>query len=583
MSHWWQNTASHDYTLTVAGRDIIDYVPLDLSPIRFEESGSNAVGRMTFYVEDPDLALGWPSRPEVQLVDNVTDRYLFGGIVLRRRLVPMPGGGRITECECVSWDWYLDRNMVIRWGSFVNRNGRRRRLTTDRRMVQSLIRKQARFLIARNATVDATNTDMDVVRVAGVSVREALERIADEAAPGDGETASNAVNRRFYVDYERQLHYFKAPLGNAAPYRIADGSYIGDVLADSPTEYWSLREEAGSVAYGSQGANLTWQTTPTRGVTSVGAVNEPHYRAVTVDGDDYATGTVTTPGDTFSFECWFKRGDSGVLQHLFHTNANGDFRVTITAGDKIELYKHGSASSFTTTPTYTDTDWHHLVFAHDAASTLCYVDGASVAGSGSNQTFSGASRTVSILGTSGGANCYTGSAQHIAVYPSKLSAAQALAHYNQGISLTPETLEYEIDDEPVVDAVYIRGKRGKPRGSGWGWQGSPNPDAHTEAILNRPRSNTRAKRNRAARSFLRRNRRVTGGSFRTDLTGWRAGQLLYVTDASLGLDGDQFEVASVRGELQAGNAVEYEIEFGVLGWRLTRELRRRKSPYERGT
>ena len=443
------------YTLDVAGIGVIDHVPLDLRPIRWEEMGPDGVGRLTFTVED-EGGIALPDGADVRLTDATTGIPLFGGILLERRVNRGPGGIRWTECDVVSYDWYLDHRIVPRHRFKRNDRGRIRRILNDRNVVKDLIATRGGPLTAPDATVDSTETNMPLIELKGETLRSALEKVGDEAGGG----------RHFYVDADRQLHYFQGKERLQAPHRVADGSYVRDVI-ETPglVEYWSLREEAGMTVYGSEGvANLALEGATLPSVLAggaVGVVNEPMYRALTFTSGARATvnpaPTALLPGNTFSLECWFRRADSGRNTILIRAGSSA-YELRFDTADTIRLRRRPSSTDWVSSATYPDTTfWHHLVVAHASGSTDVYLDGVSISGTTTSQVF-GSGGGFSIGHTSGS---FAGDIQHVAVYDVKLSAAVALAHYQQGRSITPENLELSYDSTEDVHQVYVRGPDGQ--------------------------------------------------------------------------------------------------------------------------
>lgn len=572
-------TTGHAYGLTVSGVPIIDHIPVDLAPIRYEEQGVHGTGSLTFVVEQVAGTVALPDGAVVRFTDNVNARILFGGILLNRRETRGPGSILYTEVECAGWGYFLDNRLVPRYESKRDVGGRIRKYTQDRSIVIDLVNRKGGPLQASGATVDLTNSDMDLLKLSGDTLRSALEKVAAEASPGDGETVSaTALGRHFYVDNDAQVHYFAGTEGLAAPYRIADGSYVRDVIDTAGlVEYWSLREEAGSTNYGAKGVtNLT--AAGTSGVTDVGVVNEPAYRAVTLDGTQRILKTSAPaalfPGDTFSLECWVYRTDSSGTDILIVSTGSTDnsYDLRLDSTGRIRLTRRPSTLDFITTAGISDNEWHHIVVSHSPGATAVYVDGVSEAGTLTTQTFGTAADQFAIGWTSGG---WVGRVQHVAVYSTALSAATALAHYNQGISLTPENLMVEYDSTEDVRGVYVRG--GNAKGSDWVVEkGTPWEAGSAYAYLDAPHAKTVAARDRKGKAWLRRHERVDSGSFQiTGYHGWRVGQLIAVTDATLGLSGATYEIVSVNGEFDGGPGT-YEIEFGALSRMLTRRIRRRK-------
>lgn len=149
------------------------------------------------------------------------------------------------------------------------------------------------------------------------------------------------------------------------------------------------------------------------------------------------------------------------------------------------------------------------------------------------------------------------------------------APYHAGVDVLVEDLTVERDSTDVKHHVYIRGKNAK--GSGWVYnKGSDFALGAVSTFLDRPNSDTVGDRNRRGRAFLRRQEEVVSGSFKVQgTTGWRAGQLLTITDAQLGLSSKTYEIRRVSGELHPGSHTVHTIEFGAPKRWLTRDLKRR--------
>jgi hypothetical protein len=404
--------------------------------------------------------------------------------------------------------------------------------------------------------------------------------VADEA-----QTSASPSGRFFYVDFDKQLHYFAGTEGLTAPYRIGDGSYVRTVLDTTGlVEYWSLREVGGTTNYGGRSvANLTQSGTVDHGAVLIGVVNEPSHRALTLTSTGRCevnpAPAALFPGDTFSVEFWFRiLSDTGTNRTIITTFGSTDnaYEIRMTSADKLQLrLRTGSAQNFLSDDTFTDLSWHHVIFAHGPGDTDLYVDGAAAAGTHTNRVFGSAADTFSV-----GLNGSTISAivQHVAVYSTKLSAATALAHYEQGITLVPEDLEVQYDSSEDAHFAYVVSE--VKGGSGWvrpdnasGW---PLGSAHI--YVEGRKVKTDAQRNRRGKAALRRARKVIGGSFTvTGWHGWRAGQLLTIDESALGLSSTH-QIQSVNGELAAGGAATYRIEFGAPRKSLVRKVKRRKRP-----
>jgi hypothetical protein len=571
------STGNRSYSLTVGGVNVITSVPLDEAPIRWTESGPGVTGSLSFLVMG-SLGSQLQDGAVVRLKDNVNNRTLFGGLVLRRTLRPGPGSLRWTEVECASHDWWLDHKLVPRWESKRNVGGRVRRMQSDRAMVKDLIERRGGRLEARGTYVDETNSDMDgLIQIEGETLRGALEIIADEAQ----ETESPGT-RLFYVDGDWDLHWFNAEEGLTAPYRIADGSYVRTVITTTGlVEYWSLREEGGSTFYGSLGVTNLDRDSQIAVQYDVGAVNDLAYRASTFDGTNTGAAASSVAGlkvgDSWSFECWLRRTESAGEDYLLLTFASGAEngpQITLEADGDVKVVARTVGTDFVTTgQPITDNAWHHLVVAHGVGSTVVYVNGASVSGTLTARVFGDTWDTFTVARVPDG---FIGDLQHVAWYTTQLSAATVLAHYRQGISIAPEDLSFEIDGEETAHFAYVTGDT--KAGSGWVRpDNAPDWDSgNAEIYVDAPRAKTEAQKRRKGKAELNRHRRVRGGRFSVlGLGGWRSGQALPVSVSSVGLD-ETFAIASVNGELGAGSVPVYEVEFGAVRKSFLREIRRKR-------
>lgn len=587
MAVWTAPGTVNANKLLVSGVDQITYCPLDVAPITWSDIAGETWGDLSFTVMDTTATRSLQGGAAVEFFVDGT--LVFGGTLLRKRFKRIVGAGRVIECECVSADSWLDWRIVPQWASKANTDVRKRLRDNDRQMVQDLIERRGGPLLAPNATVASTNTNMDPVRAQQMTVREVLELIAAEA-----QTTASPGKRRFYVDERYRVHWYTGLEGNAAPYRIADGSYVRDVLDTSGlVEYWTLREESGTTNHGARAvADLTLAGSYTQAQTSVGVVNETGipattgsagYRSVlfTATGRTSKTSAPASlfPGDTFTLELWFRRVTTGTLQYLIFTSGGSDdaYEAFFNTDDKLYFRLHpGGDNNFVSTATVTDGNWHHLVVAHNPGDTTVYYDGSSWAGTHTNRVFGSSATTFQVSHPTSG---FAGYLQHVAVYNAKLSAATALAHYRQGISISPEDVELEDDWTDVFHHAYVVGSTGKKDDAGSGWVYNTGSDFERGAVqefIEREHSDTRAERDRAGKAAIRQASRVRGLNLRTQVAAaWRSGQTLTVTEDAYGLSGDTFEIRAVNGELTERGAI-FDIEAGALRHRLTRHVRRRR-------
>lgn len=591
------------FVLNVGGRNVTSRAPVGPEfGWRISEVADGSPSQMEFWIEDTDSSFAIRLGEEVRFVDRRAspDDTIFGGhlvnVVVTRREA---GYGRYLRCLAVGYDAYLDWRIVGangRWSSKEKKaNGSVTQIASDRTMVQQLVNKFAGFLRAPDQTVIRTNTDMDVITLDGVTLRDGLQKVS-ETATG---TAPEAT-RHFYVDRDKTVHYYwnseTDPSGAVipAPYRISDGSYTQTVLQTSGlVALWTLDGD-GSVAFEAKaGRHAALSGTYQRGLAG-GIVNEPLTRATRFDG---STGLATVPvaaalhpGDTFTFECWYKRERSGTaIEHLWGGDTN-DFSVRFDASDRLVLRKSTASDVWTTTGTFENTTiWHHLAVTKSGSTRAIYIDGVEKAASGTNATMVAAATSNSIIGASiSAALAFRGQLQHVALYSTALSAATVRAHYRQGASLVPEGLEYELDATEGREAVYVAGHT--EAGSGWVRPGRRNSipirtafgtdEKERQEVILRPDSKSAAKRDAYGAAFLKQNSDPkTGGSFNvTGYGGWHVGQTVYITDGALGLSGEPFDITQVDVDVLMGSGtIRYTIQYGKPLRSGTRRLRRRRN------
>lgn len=102
-------------------------------------------------------------------------------------------------------------------------------------------------------------------------------------------------------------------------------------------------------------------------------------------------------------------------------------------------------------------------------------------------------------------------------------------------SIMPMTMSASWDWAAMTRRVYVKGATPAPEGSGWVW-GTSYPDYAGDAYVDAPGSITAADREAIGRWHLQQNMRelLTGSaSIPSGRDGWRVGQTLYISDATL--------------------------------------------------
>lgn len=554
-------------------------------------------GQMTFTVEDElnagiTLELG----EVVSLLDYrwyTSGIKLFGGHLVETVYTPRPGRGRLIACTCVSYDKWLDWLQVPNSQSAADSETQINSYTTDRHMVTQLINDFGFGIDAFDAMIELTNASMGNISIVGMSLREALQAVADTAT-----IRADTANRKFYVDEYRQLHYYKdVEDANLARFRVGEGSYTTDVLATAGlAALWTMTEGSGATAYGSiTPRDVTFAGGYTRGAVG-GIPNEPGKRAVAFDGTtaygSIPTGAPLHPGNTFTFECWFRRGSTVGTSQTIWSNGADDFEVGFNAANGIELRKQADSVVYVTDAAFgNDGNWHHLMITKSGATRVIYVDGVSRVCTGTNATIVASSTDPNIGRRTAADRYFHGWLQHIAIYSTALSAATDQAHYDQGISMVPEGLSYTASAFDGREKVHVAGGNDAGSSSHNGVQpnfplrtkfGKSGMQPNRAEIIDRPDSKTVAKMESYAAAFLKAHSdplesvRFTLVESEGRMQPWRAGQLVRITNTNVGLSNREFEIQQISVDVGFGAGVlTYDVDAGAPVWSGARVFARR--------
>ena len=248
--------------------------------------------------------------------------------------------------------------------------------------------------------------------------------------------------------------YVYDPLGNSnsgsskviTVTTVAASPYAKGVIADGAANYWRLGEASGTTAYDWAGvSDGVVGTGVTRGTP--GAINGDADNASTFNGT--STGLVYSPTQIpgpqqFSIEAWInttttsggkivgfgsaQTGDSGSYdRHVYMDNA----------GHVIFGVYPNAVKTLTSSGTYNDGQWHHIVASLGSAGMSLYVDGRRVgfdASVTSAQAYSGYWRiggdNINSWTNQPSSEYFNGSIDDVAIYPTALTTAQVINHYS---------------------------------------------------------------------------------------------------------------------------------------------------------
>jgi hypothetical protein len=204
-----QTPAAHPFGLFVNGMDVIRPHGTDLSgvpieSIRITEGGDNASGSLQFLFEDPLKAYSLPTAAEVIFWDFTADVPLFAGFLVGRELVPSFGQtARSVRVSCTDYSPLLDAQLLP--------EGALPAGISDLTMLQAILSSHGGRLKGDPTTIANTNASMPALSFIGLTLRQAIEKVADAAG----------TNRVYWVDSLSRLNYTSAS-SLVAPYVISD-------------------------------------------------------------------------------------------------------------------------------------------------------------------------------------------------------------------------------------------------------------------------------------------------------------------------------------------------------------------------
>lgn len=241
------------YALTIGGPDYSRWT--DVQSIFWTETGTDAVAQFECIVASGEasgktLTAGFDfTGLNIRLQDLANNRVLFGGFILNAKAFHGVASAVYYKITASSYDALLDRVTIPKWRSTLNGTTTARLILSDREMVQKLVGDYGYGITANNTNVAYTNADMPRLTLTGLTLRDALQAVADAAA-----WPANPTARRFYVDFDKNLHYYKGNEGTSAPYKIGDRLYDGTYIIPDYIEYERDRVDAAKSVY-IRGAN----------------------------------------------------------------------------------------------------------------------------------------------------------------------------------------------------------------------------------------------------------------------------------------------------------------------------------------
>jgi hypothetical protein len=217
--------------------------------------------------------------------------------------------------------------------------------------------------------------------------------------------------------------------------------YDLEVMADSPSAYWRLNDASAATTAADNTANAqtgTYVGAPTKQQTGP-LLGDPN-KAVLLNGStQYITvpdNALLDPGDVFTLECWVKPNTSAGTTHtIFSKGANG-YLVTLqnTLGTILVMLSKESVGLIAQNlSSLTNGVWTHIAVTKNGSAIHIYINGADSTTVILNRTIAGTASALNMGRTiSTTADFFNGTIDEMAIYPTALSAARILVHYNNG-------------------------------------------------------------------------------------------------------------------------------------------------------
>lgn len=222
--------------------------------------------------------------------------------------------------------------------------------------------------------------------------------------------------------------------------------YAGVVLRDGPVGYWPLDETSGTTAFdrSGNGRNGTYTGTITPGARSSALGRAPDFGGGYIDiADNSAFSPQAGANGLLTIEAWAQIDVLGTLRYIF-TKGNGAGYEWATQANVGNFYTGivwntgGGNAIGPVDGGVVNTSMHHIAWVASKAAPLgaLYLDGVLVASTVTSPDTSSDGPSPVQIGRRGDgyANTWDGLIQHVAIFPTALSAARIKAHYVAGIS-----------------------------------------------------------------------------------------------------------------------------------------------------
>jgi hypothetical protein len=210
----------HAFGLTVSGVQVVQHVPTDVAPIRWDWPSATTPGGITFTQKDTASVL--PAAGSViRLTDNVNNDLLFSGVLTNVRTQRSAGPYRHAQVTGTGWGFYLDNQAV---SEDVN----------DYSPGQQTLLVVLADILAPSAILPQFDFVETALLGAGIQLSEgAIEKTTIRSALGIMMTkVGESQTAAFYVDNDKLLHLYTAASVEATA--VGTATSVGDEAALLP-------------------------------------------------------------------------------------------------------------------------------------------------------------------------------------------------------------------------------------------------------------------------------------------------------------------------------------------------------------
>lgn len=219
-----------------------------------------------------------------------------------------------------------------------------------------------------------------------------------------------------------------------------------EVLRDRAIGYWPLDEPSGTVAFDRSGnsRNGTYTGTITPGGRSSALGTAPDFGGGYVNiADNAAFSPQAGANGLLSIEAWAQIDVLGTLRYIFTKGDGGGYEWAIQANvgnfyTGIQWTPGGADAIGPVDGGVVNTQLHHIAWVTSKAAQFgfLYMDGVVIGSTNTSPAASSDGTSPVQIGRRGDgyANTWDGLIQHVAIFPTALSAARIKAHYVAGIS-----------------------------------------------------------------------------------------------------------------------------------------------------